>query len=136
LGVSRVLIVSVALFTLLIGLTAFFVYNEVASNARARFWVSHTHEVIEQNQQLYSLVQSAESSERGYLLSRNSDLIAPYLSAVRAIPLAQGRLASLVRDNADEAARVATLNNQPAHHPSRSAHASCNARRRERRARV
>lgn len=109
-GVSRVLIVSVALFTLLIGLTAFFVYNEVASNARARFWVSHTHEVIEQNQQLYSLVQSAESSERGYLLSRNSDLIAPYLSAVRAIPLAQGRLASLVRDNADEAARVATLN--------------------------
>ena len=115
-GVSRVLIVSVALFTLLIGLTAFFLYNEVAANARARFWVSHTHEVIEQNQQLYSLVQSAESTERGYLLSRNPDLIAPYRHAVQAIPPAQARLSSLVGDNPDEAARVATVNSLISRH--------------------
>ena len=109
-GNSRVFFASIILFTILVGLTGLFVYNELASNSRARFWIAHTHDVIEQNQRLFSEVQAVESDERGYLLSHNRNLVAPYLGSIRQIPAAQARLADLVRDNPDEAHRVATLN--------------------------
>ena len=94
---------------MLAGLTGLFAYIQTTSDARARRWVIHTHEVIEQNQALFSLVQDAETGVRGFLLTRDRRYLAPYLSAIGQIPQAEADLTSSVSDNPAQSARAHTL---------------------------
>jgi PAS domain S-box-containing protein len=109
LAINRVILGSMALIALLVGMTGLFVYSELGAYARARYWVDHTHRVIEQNQALFTLVRSAESAERGYLLSETPEFRQAYAQTTSAIPAAEAHLATLVRDNAEESARVRSL---------------------------
>ncbi len=109
-GFKRIIAVSVALALLLVALTSVFVYAQLGAGARARFWLDHTHRVIEQNQVLLTLIQRAESSQRGYLLTADRQYLIPFNSAQAQIPRAEKQLAALVADNAEEAAHVRDLN--------------------------
>lgn len=66
--------------------------------------------MIEQNQALFSLVQDAETGQRGYLISQNLAYLVPYRQAERRIPKAQADLAALVADSPAQSARVRDLN--------------------------
>jgi len=109
LAANRVILGSIALVCLLVGLTGLFIYSDLGAYARARFWVDHTHRVIEQNQEIFTLVRTAESAERGYLLAPGPAFLDAYDHATRDVPGAETRLAAMVRDNAEESARVRAL---------------------------
>ncbi len=108
-GFKRVLAASIALALVLIGVAAWFAYNHQAALGRSRDLVDHTHEVIEQNQQLFTLVEDAETGERGFLLTRDASYLRPYLEATAALPHARDRLKALVRDNPGQAEHVGKL---------------------------
>ena len=69
-------------------------------------WVAHTLEVQGAATQLLGAVQGLELAERGYLLTRSDDFIAPYEQARAATPKAAERLRSLVADNPEQIARI------------------------------
>jgi PAS domain S-box-containing protein len=110
LGQKRVLALSIVLALILAGVATLFVYNHAASLARARAMVSHTHQVIEENDRLFALTEEAETGERGYLLTDDASYLAPYTSAAARIPMAEANLAALVRDNAGQTEHVRQLN--------------------------
>jgi PAS domain S-box-containing protein len=109
LGFTRVLIASVVLALVLGAVAAVFAYTHASGLAQSRFLVGHTHEVIEEAQHLFSLIEDAETGERGYLLTHESAYLAPYESALNALPAAERRLASMVADNPGQAEHVAKL---------------------------
>jgi signal transduction histidine kinase len=101
---------SLVLVILLAALSGGFAYNRLKSETDADSWVAHTHDVIEQNQYVVTLIQRAESAQRAFIISGDAAYLTPYQSAVERLPAAQSTLTRLAADNPDEAARVATLN--------------------------
>ncbi len=91
-------------------LTGLFAYTYLGAGARSRAWVDHTRQVIDLNQSLFSLVQDAESSERGYLLTEEPQYLRPFRVAQARTPVIGAALAALVSDNPDETARANELN--------------------------
>ena len=100
---------SAALALLLAVLTAGFAYTQLESGARARFWVDHTHRVIEADQSLLTLVQRLEASHRGFLLTGEADYLPVFEAARAQIPAAEAALGALVTDNPGQAAKVRAL---------------------------
>ena len=109
-GFKGIFAASFALVILLAVLTVGFAYNELESETQADLWVAHSHQVIEQNQFVLTLIQRAESSERAYLISGDPQYLGAYATAQGRLPGAQTELTRLVSDNRDEAARVGILN--------------------------
>jgi len=72
----------------------------------AERWVSHTHEVRLEVQEVFTLVEEAASGVRGYLLTGAPSFLAPYELARRGLPASLDGLAVLVRDNPDQLARA------------------------------
>jgi PAS domain S-box-containing protein len=106
----RVIAASAALALLLAALTTGFAYTQLESNAKARFWVDHTHQVIEANQTLLTLEQRLENNQRAFLLTGEGEYL-PQFEATRAqIPRAEATLVRLVTDSPDETAKVNALN--------------------------
>jgi signal transduction histidine kinase len=62
-------------------------------------WVRHTLLVRNQLAQVLTLVQRAETTQRGFLLTGRDAYLAPYNDAVEALPTVLDDLASLVADN-------------------------------------
>jgi signal transduction histidine kinase len=110
LGFRGALAATFALVILLAMLTVGFAYSELELETEAHFWVAHSHQVIEQNEFVLTLVQRAENSERTYLLSGDVRRLGGYSSAEASLPGAQADLARLVVDNPEERGRVAALN--------------------------
>ena len=109
LGFKRVIAASIVLALLVAGLSLFLAYTNLNSLARARYWVAHTHAVIETTQDLFSAEQDSESGERGYLITGDDRYLAPYAAARSAIAADEVSLAKLVTDNPAQVARVKAL---------------------------
>jgi signal transduction histidine kinase/CheY-like chemotaxis protein len=62
-------------------------------------WVRHSLAVRNQIAQVLILIQRAESSQRGYLLTGRDPYLDPYSGAVAALPAALDAVATLVADN-------------------------------------
>jgi signal transduction histidine kinase len=62
-------------------------------------WVRHTLSVRNQLARVLTLVQGAESGQRGYLLTGNAAYLAPYDAAVRQMPETLDGASALVSDN-------------------------------------
>ena len=71
-------------------------------------WVIHSLAIREQLRRVLNLVQSAESGQRGYLLTGRDDYLAPYDQAAEQVPAALDRLSHLV-DNAQRQQQVMAL---------------------------
>ena len=56
-----------------------------------------------------SLVQSAGTGQRGYLLTRREDYLSPYVMALDQLPASTDRLAELLSDNPRQADNIASL---------------------------
>jgi signal transduction histidine kinase/CheY-like chemotaxis protein len=72
-------------------------------------WVRHTLAVRNQIGLVLSLVQRAETGQRGYLLTGRDIYLAPYEQARKQLPLALKELGSLVVDNADQQQSIGRL---------------------------
>jgi methyl-accepting chemotaxis protein len=72
-------------------------------------WVNHSHEVAELLNEVHTLVASAESAIRGYVIAGGTEYLAPYEQTRSELPAALTRLRGIVADNAGQSARVAEL---------------------------
>ena len=106
----RIIAAAAALALLLAVLTAGFAYTQLESGVRARFWVDHTHRVIEANQALLTLAQRLENNQRAFLLTGQTDYLPQFEATRTQIPKAEAALSELVPDNAAQAVRVRVLN--------------------------
>jgi PAS domain S-box-containing protein len=109
LGFKRIVAAAIALALLVGGLSVFLVVNQVATLSRARAWVQHTRSVIESTQQLVSSLQTAEDSERGFLITQDASYVRPYQEAEARLSPTESQLQSLVADNPQRAGQVASL---------------------------
>src|ERR1700722_17218925 len=80
-----------------------------ARNKSDDSWVLHSLEVRAQLTRVLSLVQSAETGQRGYLLTRRDIYLAPYQMAIEQLPPMLDRTQNLVSDNPAHLQKVAQL---------------------------
>jgi PAS domain S-box-containing protein len=106
---NRVLLVPIALIVLLAGLTAYMAVNHVSALRQSRYWERHTYEVRDTARGLFSLIQDAETGQRGFLLTRDETYLEPYNHAMRALPVQTARLRGLVADNPPQKALLAEI---------------------------
>ncbi len=92
---NRSLVVTAVLAALM--LTAAFWL--AARNATDDAWVVHSFSVRDQLIRILSLVQSAETGQRGYLLTGRDDYLGPYTMALDQLPSNLDHLAELISDN-------------------------------------
>jgi CHASE3 domain sensor protein len=71
--------------------------------------VRHTFAVQTQIAHVLNLAQSAETSQRGYLLTGHELYLAPYRQAATALPAAIDKTAGLVADNPQQQQNIASL---------------------------
>ena len=80
--------------------------REVATSVQ---WVSHTHEVLGQLEQVISTLKDAETGQRGYLLTGERPYLEPYEQAVPRLRGQLDQLGQLTLDNAPQTAHVLKL---------------------------
>ena len=80
-----------------------------ARNQTDDAWVQHSLAVRAQLIRVLSLVQSAETGQRGFLLTGRDDYLEPYTRAGHELPANFDRLADLVTDNPRQVAATADL---------------------------
>ena len=80
-----------------------------ARNKTDDAWVQHSLAVRAQLIRVLSLVQSAETGQRGFLLTGRDDYLEPYTRAGHELPPNLDRLADLVTDNPRQVAATADL---------------------------
>src|ERR1700759_483589 len=71
--------------------------------------VQHSHEVITSLDQLLSLIQDAETGQRGFLLTGNERYLDPYANAVATVPPRLNAIRSLTEDNASQQRNLVEL---------------------------
>lgn len=86
-----------------------FVTNGIQRQAEAWQWVVHTREVLERLQFVLALTSSAESAQRGFLLSGSDAQLSSYREAATAVPKEIGPLLRLTVDNPGQQARIQEL---------------------------
>ena len=76
----------------------------------AEGWVVHTYRVINSAEFLLSMMKDAETGERGFLLTGDESYLAPYKSAIAALPRGLKELKDLTSDNPAQEARWVEIN--------------------------
>jgi signal transduction histidine kinase len=92
---NRSLFVTAVLAALMLSATFWL----AARNATDDAWVIHSLSVRDQLIRVLSLVQSAETGQRGYLLTSRENYLGPYAMAVDQLPANLDHLAELISDN-------------------------------------
>lgn len=72
-------------------------------------WVTHTHEVLEANERVLSLLKDAETGQRGYLITGQERYLDPFNTAIVAIELGLRSIKALTNDNPKQQRRLAKL---------------------------
>ena len=81
----------------------------VNEQQRSATWVSHSLQVENRISRVLSLLQDAETGQRGYLLTRRSDFLQPYQAAAPKIPQALAELRQMTADNPEQLALLERL---------------------------
>ena len=103
------------LFVAVVGGLAFLLSAVVASivasiaSSDADRWAAHSLMVRQASGHLFSLVQDAETGQRGFLLTGKDSYLEPFYTAQKEIPAAEDTLRNLTSDNPVQHSRLATL---------------------------
>src|SRR5690242_11359815 len=93
-------------FVVLVGALA---WERADASRDAREWSLHAYEVMDTIGALQLAVRSAESGQRGYLLTGDEAYLAPYERAINRVGSLQGELQHLTADNPVQQQRVGIL---------------------------
>ncbi|MEA3142206.1 MAG: hypothetical protein QOK23_4375 [Gammaproteobacteria bacterium] len=99
-----------ATFVLLVALLVAFAVLRGQNNARQ--WVIHSREVLEHIELTLSSVKDAETGQRGYLLTGDDKLLAPYRSALATLPGTLQELERLIKDNPVQQAELVQVRSE------------------------
>lgn len=109
---SRISLVGLAVIIAVAAALTFILFTNVK---RERQLVAHTYEVSDAISHLYADMQSAETGQRGFLLTMNAMFLEPYTKAIDEIPAELDSLARLIADNPEEQQRIVDLRPLIAH---------------------
>jgi signal transduction histidine kinase/CheY-like chemotaxis protein len=93
-------------FLVIIG---FAIWDRFAAARSAREWTEHTFGVLSAIHEFQIAERSADSDERGYLLTGDPDYLGPYDAALSRSSVLLGDLKRLTADNSAQQARLQTL---------------------------
>ena len=102
-------LLATAVLAAMIVAAAFWLGGRNASDDR---WVLHSLDVRGQLTHVLSLVQSAETGRRGYLLTRRDTYLAPYHRAIEELPSTLDHIQDLVSDNPQQTEPLQQLRNR------------------------
>ncbi|HVC65899.1 MAG TPA: CHASE3 domain-containing protein, partial [Candidatus Dormibacteraeota bacterium] len=100
---------AVALLVVALLIDAVLALHNIREVATSVQWVSHTHEVLGQVEQVLSTLKDAENGQRGYLLTGERPYLEPYEQALGRFPAQITRLRQLTIDNPPQTAHVLKL---------------------------
>jgi PAS domain S-box-containing protein len=106
---TRAQIVALALLVAALLIDAVLTLHHIREVATSVQWVSHTHEVLGQLEQVVSTLKDAETGQRGYLLTGERAYLDPYDQAVARLRGQLERLRQLTIDNPPQTAHVLKL---------------------------
>ena len=101
-----------ALLVLVLGLTfrlAFTSNRDWVRYRESTHLIEHTYQVLAAAESLRSSIDYAETSQRGYLLTREQRYLVPYNAALSSTIVSQSKLRRLMAGNAQQQARLAAL---------------------------
>jgi methyl-accepting chemotaxis protein len=97
------------LAVVILGLIALTTYQATTGLVRATQLVTHTREVLENLEALFSGIIEAETGERGYVITGEEAFLQPYTAALDEIDFHLKRVTFLTADNPQQQALVARL---------------------------
>jgi signal transduction histidine kinase/ActR/RegA family two-component response regulator len=92
---------------LLLAIIASIIASVASSDANR--WAEHSLMVMQASEHLFSLIQDAETGQRGFLLTGDESYLAPFYTAKTEIPAAQETLRGLTSDNPVQQSRLSKL---------------------------
>jgi PAS domain S-box-containing protein len=84
-------------------------YRGMLESRESARWVRHTHEVLENLQDLLAAMQTVESNARGYLLTGDESFLAVYRAGITRTRNDEAIVRNLTLDNADQQRRLDAL---------------------------
>lgn len=102
---SAILIGGVVAIGVLVG-NIIMTHRNIAQLDTDMRWVSHTFQVIGSLEHVFSVMKDAETSQRGYIITRDEKYLEPYHNAVASIDGAVAELDRLTADNTMQQARM------------------------------
>ncbi|MBT0769906.1 CHASE3 domain-containing protein [Kineosporia sp. J2-2] len=107
--VGRNLVATFAVIALLVGLVFAMLFNTVGTLSNNGDQVEHTYQVLMVIASVRSSLTSAETGQRGFLITGQDDYLAPYTQAQSDLESQQEELRELTSDNARQQKRLDTL---------------------------
>ena len=109
LAANRLVLLAAVPIFLVMAAIAYITVQFTINERDAQGWVRHSYQVIAAIAQVRSDLQQAESGQRGYLLTRKSQFLAPYSEARRRIAGHLSDFTRLTRDNPSQQRRAVRL---------------------------
>ena len=100
-------IVPLALLMMIAAATALYSAHDLE---KSRQLVNQTNAIIDNSAQLLTLIQGAETGQRGFLITGSEAYLAPYNDAQAELPRVVGELQAELADNPSQLERLQTLN--------------------------
>jgi CheY-like chemotaxis protein len=94
---------------LILAIVSFFAVQSAASEREEQAWVLHTYQVMEQARRVLTDVVDAETGQRGYLLTHQTDFLAPYKTGVAGAKRDIATFQRLTADNPEQQRRSIQL---------------------------
>ncbi len=105
----RMVWLAVLVIFVLAAVAAAFIHSQIREGERGRAAVDHSAAGRFHTQTVFSLLQDAETGQRGFLLTGDDSFLTPYKRAVAAIPGSMDQLAALYANQPEQHARVVQL---------------------------
>ncbi len=84
-------------------------WERFAATQSARNWTLHTYQVLGAIEELDLAVRSAESGQRGFVITGNDDYLAPYMAALDQVGSLQAQVQEMTVDNPVQQERARVL---------------------------
>jgi PAS domain S-box-containing protein len=84
-------------------------YRSMVASTQSNLWVRHTHEVLENLQNLLGAMQSIESSYRGFALTGEESYLESYRAGILSTEQGEATVRNLTADNPNQQIRIPTL---------------------------
>jgi CheY-like chemotaxis protein/CHASE3 domain sensor protein len=89
--------------------TGYITYTRIEVMKEDSGWVTHTYDVLLTANRMLSLLKDAETGQRGYVITGNTEYLEPYNDARAQLPLEMDRLKELTSDNPEQQQRIASF---------------------------
>ena len=103
--ISGLIAFAIAMFIIL-GIISLLMTNKLKTSIS---WNTHTYQVLQNQEQILSLLKDAETGQRGYIITGNERYLEPFNLAVKDVTTKINDVLELTKDNAKQQQRIGTL---------------------------